>query len=82
MVRIFFFIIIFILGVVGPFEAFLLAAVVYALRFTAYELIVFAAMIDAYYSISYETFPKYTLVTVGGLFILEWIKQQLSLYNH
>ena len=81
MIRFIFFSSIFILGVVGPFVVFIVGACVYALRYTAYELIVLAGMIDAYYGIQYPAFPKYTLIAIGGIFLLEWLKRQLSVYN-
>lgn len=68
-------------AVVLPTWLFAICAFFYALRFTAYELIILTCAIDAFYGAGSFAIPYYTLVASGALFIIEWIKPRLSVYN-
>ena len=65
---------------VAPTALFIVCALAYALRYTAYELIVIAAAIDAYYGMG-TSVPYYTICTILGVLIIEWMKPRISLYN-
>lgn len=69
-----------IAAVVLPTWFFFIAAFVYALRYTAYELIFITAAIDAFYG-GGSFIPYYTIVATLGLIMLEWVKPRLSVYN-
>lgn len=79
-VRILFFILIVIAGCVAPTIVFAAAALLYALRYTAYELLVLAACIDGYYALEGTMLPYYTLSFCAGMLFLEWIKPQVRAY--
>lgn len=79
--RLFFFILVCIIAVIAPTGFFAVCAFAYALRYTAYELIIVAATIDAYYGLGYTMIPYYTIITCIGLLIIEWIKPRISVYN-
>lgn len=79
--RIVFFIILLILVIVAPVALLAVCAFLYALRYTAYELIVVAGAIDAYYGLGLSGVPYYTLITIGALIVIEWQKPRFSVYN-
>ena len=79
-VRLLLFVCIGIIAIVAPTPLLALCALAYALRYTAYELIVIAVCIDAYYSVG--TFiPYYTIAVCAALILIEWVKPRVSLYN-
>ena len=69
-----------VLTVFAPVWLLAVCAFLYALRFTAYELLVLAACIDAYYG-GFVAIPYYTLVAALTLLIVEYIKPRLIVYN-
>jgi len=78
--RLFLFAALMLLSVFAPVWILAACALAYALRFTAYELLVLAACIDAYYGGS-SALPYYTLVTAALLLAVEYIKSRLIVYN-
>ena len=65
-----------------PVWLYVSAAVLYALFYTGYELIILGACIDSYYGFSGVTFlPYYTICTAIGLLLIEWVKPHISVYN-
>ncbi len=81
MIRLLLFIPVILSAVVGPPILFAGVAIFYALRYTAYELIVLSGMVDAFYSYEYGFVPYYTILTIISLLIIEYLKPRLSLYN-
>lgn len=57
-----------------------IAGFLYALRYTAYELIVFSALIDGYYG-TWLQVPVYTLSSILLLICIELAKPHLTFYN-
>ncbi|MEX0917702.1 MAG: hypothetical protein WDZ93_00945 [Candidatus Paceibacterota bacterium] len=55
-------------------------AVVYVLWSRAYELVVLAAFIDAYFG-SAVLIPYYTLTAAALFLVAEWVKPSLSFYT-
>lgn len=81
-VRVLFFYVIVALATFLPVWLFIIAVCAYALRYTAYELILLGILIDAFYGFSTPfAIPYYTICTTCLLIFIEWIKPQLSLYN-
>lgn len=70
--RVLFFIAIVILASTGPVPLLAAAAFVYALKYPAYELVLVAACIDAYFGAGQP--PVYLLVTIGTVIIIELLK--------
>lgn len=82
MIRILLFVIVIVTAVIAPTIIFAVCALFYALKYTAYELIIVAASIDAYYStMEYPLIPYYTLIVCFSLILIEWIKPRISVYN-
>lgn len=81
MIRIVCFLGVALLGIIAPTGVFVVFALAYALRYTAYELMIIAVSIDAYYGLGYATVPYYTIATTVGLLLIEWIKPRISVYN-
>ncbi len=56
---------------------------VYAFLYTAYELIFLAVIIDGFYAVSGSgvAIPYYTISIILLLFVTEWLKPRLSVYN-
>jgi hypothetical protein len=80
--RVIFFFIVLCLATVAPTWVFVISALVYALYFTAYELILLALCIDAYYgNFSITIVPYYVLITSASLIFIEWVKPHISVYN-
>lgn len=69
------------MAVAAPTWVLALCAFAYALRYTAYELLVLAAAIDAYYGLGEYAVPYYLFTAIAVLFFLEWIKPRISVYN-
>ena len=80
-VRILLFTILVFATVVAPTPIFIVGALAYAFRYTAYELLLLAVCIDAYYGVGHLSVPYYTIITSVGLFFIEWMKPRISLYN-
>jgi hypothetical protein len=79
--RLLFFILLCIVAITAPTAVLAVCALAYALRYTAYELILLAAAIDAYYGLGFTIVPYYTMVVCVSLILIEWIKPQISVYN-
>lgn len=56
-------------------------ALLYALVWNAYELVVLAFFIDAYFGLAYP-FPYYTCGVCLLLIMVQWIKPYLLFYNN
>lgn len=81
-IRYLFFILVCVSGSFAPVWLYILLAFLYALRYTAYELIVLATIFDAYYGMqTVFLIPVYTLGVTFGLLLLEWVKPHISVYN-
>lgn len=81
-IRVVFFLLIVGIAVVAPTPILAICACAYALRYTAYELIILAMCIDGFYGIgSPILIPYYTIVACIGLIVIEWIKPHISVYN-
>ena len=81
MIRTIFFIIIIILAATGPFLLLLVLSSIYAFKYTAYELLLVAAMIDAFYGMGSWLIPYYLCGTTLALMCLQWLKPHLTMYN-
>lgn len=80
--RILFYIILICIAAFAPAVVLAVAAFAYALRYTAYELIFLAIVIDGLYGSAYLfPLPFYTIVTALCLICIEWIKPRISVYN-
>jgi hypothetical protein len=81
-VRIFAFLVLLFLVVTLPTWLLAVCALIYAFRFTAYELIVVGACIDTYYGGGTLLYiPYYTFFSIAIVFIAEFIKPRISVYN-
>lgn len=81
-VRIFLCIGIVVLVTMLPLWLSLPCILLYALRYTAYELIPFAFFCDGFYGLhGLLTIPWYTIGAIVGLVIIEWFKPLVSVYN-
>jgi hypothetical protein len=69
-------------AVIFPTWLLALCAFFYALRYTAYELLILACAIDAFYGAGAIAIPYYTIFTALTLVIVEWLKPRFSLYNY
>lgn len=79
-VRIIAFITLLIVSTIVPHFIFLPAALLYALVWRGYELIVLAICIDAYFGVGHHI-PYYSLYTSVIVLGAEWIKPSLLVYN-
>jgi len=70
-----------IVALIAPTGILAVCALAYALRYTAYELLLIAAAIDAYYGLGFTIVPYYTIVSCVCLIFIEWIKPRISVYN-
>lgn len=81
-IRVLIFIVVICGAVIFPTWLFALCAFLYALRYTAYELLFLSCAIDAFYGAGGIVFPYYTIFTALTLVIVEWLKPRFSLYNY
>jgi hypothetical protein len=66
----------------APVYVFILCACGYAVLYRAHELIFLCLLIDTLYGSGYPIhLPYYTLVAIAGVFIIEWVKPHISVYN-
>jgi hypothetical protein len=80
--RILTFIVLVFIATILPTWVFGVCMILYALRYTAYELIFLSMSIDALYGFGYPIdVPYYTICTCFGLFFIEWLKPHISVYN-
>ena len=82
MIRAFSFLILVYITVVAPVWVVIPCLFLYALRFGGYELIFLCFCIDALYTTTHTVIPYYTITSTMVLFVLEWLRPRLSLYNH
>lgn len=75
------FIILLLLSASAPLWLFVLCAIAYMFRFTAYEVIVLGVCIDVYYGGGGISIPYYTLGSTLLLLLIEYAKPYISLYN-
>ena len=54
-------------------------AILHAFSWFAFELIIIAAAIDAYFGVLYVA-PYYTISALGLVVLAEWVKPRLSVY--
>jgi hypothetical protein len=80
-VRILLFCVLVFATVVAPTPVFIAIALLYAFRYTAYELLLLAVCIDAYYGVGQILIPYYTITTCVALILIEWMKPRIWLYN-
>ncbi len=65
-----------------PVWLFCIGAILYAFRYTAYELIILSIFIDGLYSLQQPfIIPYYTIAVCGLLICVEWVKPHISGYN-
>lgn len=69
-----------IVAAIGPVALFLGIFIVYSLRYTAYEFLALAAMVDAFYGV-HTLLPVYTILCAVWLIGLQWLKPRLAVYN-
>ncbi|MCA9361607.1 hypothetical protein KC845_03560 [Candidatus Kaiserbacteria bacterium] len=79
MIRIVSSIIILLMILSGWLVPYVIANIVFALRYTGYELIVIAGLIDAYFAP--HDLPYYLFFVVLLVVFVEWLKPKLTLYN-
>lgn len=80
--RVFLYVLLLVTLVIVPWWLLILCLFVYALRYTAYELIALGFIIDGLYGFGYPlSLPYYTLGIVIGLICIEWLKPHISVYN-
>lgn len=63
----------------GPSWIFFVTTGLFAIRYCAYEALVIAALIDAYFSLG--GFPVYLVSTTAGVLLIEWLKPKVLLYT-
>lgn len=82
MLRLVFFFVLILIGTVAPAAVFAASALLYALCYTAYELLPLAVFMDAYFAIGHPyVIPYYTIGILILLICVEWIKPRISVYN-
>ncbi|GEM_PF-3076601 len=75
------FVLVAVLGLTGPVVVFVVSAVIYAFLYAGIELIVLAAIIDAYFGYGGSGMYVYTLVTGVGLLCIQALKPYLLMYQ-
>ena len=66
----------------GPLPIAVVCALAYAFRYTAYELLALAFVLDGFYGVQFAfSIPFYTLGALVALVIVEWLKPLISVYN-
>jgi len=58
----------------------IILAFVYATKWPAYELIVLATLGDAFFGVGFNV-PIYTIGTIIIVWVIEWMKPKLLVYN-
>ena len=80
--RILFFILLVCIATTLPVYVTIVCAFLYALKYTAFELIILAFLLDGLYGdLSLFGVPVYTTAVVIGLLIVEWVKPRIFVYN-
>lgn len=77
------FIVLLIVGFVGPWWLLFLCAGLYAFRYAAYELLLLGFLLDMSYGAGSEAYPVYYTLGAAALIALAaFIKPRLTFYNH
>jgi hypothetical protein len=63
----------------APVPVFVVLLIVYMYRYTAYELIVIAACIDAFFG--WSVVPYYLVGTTVAIVLMEWVKPRLRVVS-
>lgn len=79
--RTLFFLLLIYAGLSGPLWLFVAGASVYILLYLGLEIIILAAAIDIYFGYASDEWFIYTISISAVLFITQWIKPRLSVYN-
>jgi len=80
--RIFLFFVLLGLCAYAPLWVYVVGMFCYAVRYTAYELVVLAVFLDAFYGMNGGfLIPVYTLGVIIGLLVVESVKPHISVYN-
>jgi hypothetical protein len=66
-------------ALIGPAWIFFVAAGLFSIRYCGYEVIVIAALLDAYFGLG--GIPYYLITTFIGVLVLEWSKPKVTLYT-
>ena len=70
----------FLFAIFLPFWLLVPIAIAYAIRFWAFELIIFAALIDAYFGAVVD-WPYYTIGALAIVVLAELAKEHLNILN-
>jgi len=81
LLRILFFITLICTGFTGPLWLFAAGTVIYIFMYLGIEVIILAVAIDAYFGFGSDGWFMYTICTSVVLFLLQWAKPHLSVYN-
>jgi len=79
--RILLFLILIFIGLSGPVWLFILGAALYIIVYTGVEIIFLALAIDAYFGYASGGYYIYTIITAAGLYIVQWAKPHIWVYN-
>ena len=69
-----------LLSTLLPVPLLAVLAFLYSLKWSAYELLILAALLDSFYGVGHVV-PYYTTVLFASLLIIEWAKPQFLIYN-
>jgi len=70
-----------LLGFGGPTWLFAVGVFLYVIAYVGVEVIFLAAAVDAYFGYQQETLYVYTIATAILVFLVQWVKPRLSVYN-
>lgn len=79
--RIILFIVTMVCGFTGPLWLFACGVIAYSFLYFGIELIFIAVAVDAYFGYAENSYYLYTLGTTAVLFLAQYLKPRLSLYN-
>ena len=79
--RILFFMALVLSGFSGPLWFFVVGVVLYIFLYRGLEVILLAAAIDAYFGYATNGWFVYTITVALGVFVAQWAKPHLSVYN-
>ena len=79
--RIFFFILVAIFGLTGPWPVFALVAALYALVYVGVELLFVSFCIDAFFNYNTNHWPMFTLGTLVFLLLIQLVRPHISIYK-
>ena len=78
MTRILLFLALIFLSVSLPWWLFVLAALLYSLLYTPYELVILGALLDGYFGAGGSFMPYYTLSLTALVLGSEWLRPRLT----